>query len=87
MVTWELIVVALILWASWYFTKGQKKQMTDKKYTVYYDEELNEYDHCTVDWFYLIGLEDKRPVLFTDDANVNRTVCKVLNEELKKGVL
>lgn len=22
MVTWELIVVALILWASWYFTKG-----------------------------------------------------------------
>lgn len=22
MVTWELIVVTLILWASWYFTKG-----------------------------------------------------------------
>lgn len=59
--------------------------MTNKKYVVYYSENLNRYGHATVSWLEFVGMEYKRPVLFTDDIEVLRKACEMLNKELKKG--
>lgn len=61
------------------------KKTTNKKYTIYHNKELNAYGDCTTDWFYRADLEHLRPVLFTEDINMLRTVRKKLNKELKKG--
>lgn len=59
--------------------------MTNKKYVVYYSENLNRYSHATVGWLEFVGMEYKRPILFTDDIDVLRKACEMLNKELKEG--